>query len=344
MMIKNKMNIYLIILAVVLIIVIVLIFFSYKDKFLNDNENTINLFHWNIHYNCFTISDGNCDFKQINNKKQNVKQFIMDKYFRNIDFANLIMFEEDKVKNDEFKLKNPSIENINCNNNCEYLSLVQNCGKYKLPLNLVYNSKKWELIDNVNTCINTNKSDTSDNDRPSIVGKFKSKNDPNLIVFVICIYMQHPWDLDPMRSIDVLKNSLTELKFNNKTDKLIFMSDTNLLGSEDNAQVFKGINKRSNQMSTQQYFMNEYLANQLTNIHIKNREYFTSKNIKTCCNDNIGFKYDYDRIFVNFGKLKLTTVVPNNELEKPKKRKKPDDLKFPYTNEMHRPLLLSIKY
>lgn len=335
---KTKKKLYLLIIAIITIILvivsIIIIFFPLKDKFLNDNENTINLFHWNIHYNCFTINDGNCDFKLRHNKKQNVKQFIMEKYFKNIDFANLIMFEENQVSDNKYKLKNPIIENINCDNNCEYLSLVQYCGKYNIPLNLVYNSKKWKLIDNVNTCINTNSSNTSDNNRPSIVGKFKSKKDPKLIVFVICIYMQHPWDLNPMKSIDILNNSLTQLKFNKDKDKLIFMSDTNLLGSEDHAQIFKDINVRANQISQQQYFLNEFIASNLTKEPITT-QYFTPSNIKTCCNDSIGFKYDYDRIFTNFGTPKLTTIIPNDELEiKPIK----------YTNEMHRPLLISISY
>lgn len=339
------MNYLIIIIIVIIIIVsIVVTLFLVKDKFSNEDENIIKLFHWNIHYNCFTKDNGNCDFKHRDNKKQNIKQFIMEKHFKNVDFANLIMFEEDQVKDNKYKLKKPSIKNINCDTNCEYLSLVQYCGKNKLPLNLVYNSKKWKLVDNVNTCINTN-SNISDHDRPSIIGKFKSKKNSNIIVFVICIYMQHPWDLDPMKSIDVLNDSLIQLKFNKDKDKLIFMSDTNLLGSEDNAQNFKDINdERANNMSLQQYFINEYIANQLTNIPIKNREYFTSKNIKTCCNDNTGFKYDYDRIFVNFGELRLTTIIPNNELEKPIKPKHHDDLKVPYTNQMHRPLLISISY
>ena len=349
---KKTILLFSLLLIVIIVIIVIVIFCIRRDKFSIKNESSIKLFHWNIHYSCFTDYNGNCDFRirDTTHKKQNIKQFIMEKYFKDIDFANLIMFEEDKIvdkKFKKFKLLSPKIQTINCfGNNCEYSSLIQKCGKHDNPLNLVYNSNKWIYIQSMNGCIISNSSYTTDDSRPFIIGKFKSKKDSNIIIFVICIYMQHPWDLDPTKTIEQLNNSLSNsnLNFNSKTDKLIFMSDTNLLGSEDNAQVFKDINNRSDNISQQQYFLNEFIASKLTEKPIT-EQYFTPSKIKTCCNDNTGFKYDYDRIFTNFGKRSLITIIPNKELEKPIKVKNPDtELKVPYTNEMHRPLLLEVYY
>ena len=330
-----------------IVIVLIIVFFIIRDNFsIKHSDPSIKLFHWNIHFACFTNSNGNCDFRVRDGKRQNVKQYIMKKYFKDIDFANLIMFEENEVNevtHKKFKLIHPKIQYINCSNRCQYSSLVQKCGKHDIPLNLVYNAHKWEYLKSESGCINTNCSNTTDDSRPFIIGKFKSKKNKNFTVFVICVYMQHPWDLDPTKTIEVLNNSLNTLEFQRKDDKLIFMSDTNLLGSEDNAQVFKNLDDRSNNMSQNQYLLNEYLASQLSDRPIKNRQYFTPSNIKTCCNDNTGFKYDFDRIFTNFGNQKLTTIISNDELEKPI-LSTPPDLKVPYTDEMHRPLLLEINY
>lgn len=328
-----------------IVIVLIIVFLITRDNFsIKDNKLSIKLFHWNIHFACFTNFNGNCDFRIRDRKKQNVKQYIMEKYFKDIDFANLIMFEENEIteKYMKYKLIHPKIQYINCSDKCEYSSLVQKCGKHDVPLNLVYNTHKWEYLNSESGCINTNCSNTSDDSRPFIIGKFQSKKNKNITVFVICVYMQHPWDLDPTKTIEALNNSLNTLEFQRKNDKLIFMSDTNLLGSEDNAQVFKDINDRSNNMSQNQYLLNEYLASQLSDKSIYT-QYFTPSNIKTCCNDNTGFKYDFDRIFTNFGNPKLTTIISNDELEIPI-LSTPPDLKVPYTDEMHRPLLLEINY
>lgn len=333
-----------ILIAIIALIALILSIISITkgcDSFKNTDTDTIKLFHWNIHYNCFIEKNGNCDYK--NNK--NVKQKIMEKYFKDIDFANLIQFEENEVSNKKFKLINPPIEHINCSNNCEYSSILQKCGKHNTPLNLVYNSKKWKLHGcSQKICLEANSTDVDS--RPFIVGKFESKNKPNVILYVVCVYMQHPWDLDPIKTLSYIKSSLNTLNFDGNKDKLIFMSDTNLLGSEDNAQVFSSIDNRSNNMSQQQYFLNEYIAYKL-GINSKINQYFTSNKIKTCCNDSTGFKYDYDRIFTNFGKPKLTTVVSKNDLEKPKCTKDTQGKEVctvTYTNEMHRPLIYEIYY
>lgn len=337
-----------ILIAIIALIALILSIISITkgcDSFKNTDTDTIKLFHWNIHYNCFIEKNGNCDYK--NNK--NVKQKIMEKYFKDIDFANLIQFEENEVNNKKFKkfkLINPLIEHINCSNNCEYSSILQKCGKHNTPLNLVYNSKKWKLLGSSQNCVGANS--TNVDSRPFIVGKFEStKNKQNVIIYVVCVYMQHPWDLDPQTTLLQIKKSLRTLNFVSDKDKLIFMSDTNLLGSEDNAQVFSDIEDRSNNMTLQQYFLNEYIAYEL-GINSKINQYSTSNKIKTCCNDSTGFKYDYDRIFTNFGKPpKFSTVVSKYDLETPKYTKDTQGKEVrtvTYTNEMHRPLIYEIYY
>ena len=341
---KKYKSLFLLLLLIVVGIIFLIIFLR-KEQFYN-KHNKIRLFHWNIHYNCFTSNDGNCDYKN----GKNVKQRIMDKYFENIDFGNLIQFEENQLnktdKNyNKYRLHNPKIHNINCNSNCDYLSLIHSCGDYNVPLNLVYNNKKWTLLNHKSGCIVPKDKDS----RPYIIGEFKSKKIKNkenenekFKVFVICVYMQHPWDLDPASTFTYINKSLQEMKFDTNKDNVIFMSDTNLLNYQDNALVLPK-NIRADNISTQQFYLNQYIMEQISKKPLRH-QYKDPTDSKTCCNDDVGFKYNYDRIITNFGYISNSNIVCNYELEK-RNENENENNKIPvvkYTNEMHRPIIMNV--
>ena len=286
----------------------------------NNNNNNINLFHWNIHFECFS---NKCNVTAESCPQAAIGFITKSLADRSIDFAHFIDLE-----NQQQLVLPPGYTMINPYSNSTKCGYDYNC--------IVYNSNSWTPVSQPYIRCMEQPPEFSSANRITIIQQFKNKF-TNLLIWVIGAHFGHPSTTESWDTVLAgLKNIILKLPIK-QTDNIILLADTNAsydTDTESNDYIMKGVLP--------------FNVNKING----------STPYKSCCFNDMNdekttfspFRWKSDRIISNFGKsmtvdtqwLNSDTSYFYNQINIPASCRVLNPPTQPAIAEMHKPVFATL--